>query len=748
MATAAKKTSSPSSKAAPGKPAPLPEPVRRGVGYAVFRFFASLKLAVFSLSTLAILLTVGMFFEREFGNQALQDYIYRTWWFGLLLLLLGTNILCAALIRYPWKKRQAGFVVTHAGLLVLVGGSFVSFWTGDEGQVGMVEGDNSATLVRTTDYRTVVQPVDPESGTPTGDSYSLSFYPGAFNWRPGREVTLTRAGDPFELKVTAFYPASAAKFLHESVEQGGRPMIALGLEMTPPNALTPIDPFQQDFLDRERWFTADEFFARQVKPIGEAARVSFQYLNEKEDAAGIEDFLDLPEDGKVEVARLRYPDSSGRERRVSYFPEKEEWLLENGETRTGRSIELPDSDLTATYQLSGQLTDARIFSRMRTELRLGPHGQISLGQFLLSIMQGTGDEDLPLAEFTIRKGDGPESTHWGLPLPKLPALCFRPSAEDPNVFEPGEQLARVSYYYPPEFEQGMQGVRGVIDILGTDEGRFFYRSINREGVQNKGRIKQRETVTAFGGSPNQPMTLAFSIDQFLKSGVEKFAYVPIEMPVGQKGNGIPAARIEMTSNGRTQEAWTRLAITADLKPRLAEAKALSFPSRRGRGDPEVYKVWFDVERVELPFEIELVDFRRRFDPGTQQAASYESDVLLTDRDKGLEAEPVNISMNEPLTHRGYTFYQSSFDPPDDGSGKFVSVFQVRYDPYWQVIYIGCLMIVLGAFMQFYMRAGIFTDGGKRESEKAAARARKRGETPPQENPFDAPAPSQPTEEPL
>ena len=28
----------------------------------------------------------------------------------------GTNILCAALIRFPWKKRQTGFVITHAGL--------------------------------------------------------------------------------------------------------------------------------------------------------------------------------------------------------------------------------------------------------------------------------------------------------------------------------------------------------------------------------------------------------------------------------------------------------------------------------------------------------------------------------------------------------------------------------------------------------------------------------------------------------
>ena len=58
------------------------------------------------------------------------------------------NILCAALIRYPWKKRQTGFVVTHVGLLTLLLGSYYSVRTADEGQVGMLEGDVKGELVR------------------------------------------------------------------------------------------------------------------------------------------------------------------------------------------------------------------------------------------------------------------------------------------------------------------------------------------------------------------------------------------------------------------------------------------------------------------------------------------------------------------------------------------------------------------------------------------------------------------------
>ncbi len=81
-------------------------------------------------------------------------------------------------------------------------------------------------------------------------------------------------------------------------------------------------------------------------------------------------------------------------------------------------------------------------------------------------------------------------------------------------------------------------------------------------------------------------------------------------------------------------------------------------------------------------------------------------------------------MNHPLDHRGYTFYQSSYirmrDPhTGQSTGQFQSVFQVATNPGRPIIYGGCLLVVLGAFLQFYMRAGIFTDGGKQERERAA-----------------------------
>ena len=94
---------------------------------------------------------------------------------------------------------------------------------------------------------------------------------------------------------------------------------------------------------------------------------------------------------------------------------------------------------------------------------------------------------------------------------------------------------------------------------------------------------------------------------------------------------------------------------------------------------------------------------------------------------GIKDKPITISMNEPLTHREWTFYQSSYErvrDPRTGqeSGQFKSVFQVGSDAGRGIKMLGCILIVAGAFAQFYMRAGIFTDGGKRERARAAAKA--------------------------
>lgn len=107
---------------------------------SLYRFLGSLKLAVVLLSSLAVACTFATICESKYGPEEAKRLFYGTLWFTMLLTLLATNILVAALHRYPWQKRHTGFLVTHAGLIILLIGAMIGNHFGLEGQIGLVEG--------------------------------------------------------------------------------------------------------------------------------------------------------------------------------------------------------------------------------------------------------------------------------------------------------------------------------------------------------------------------------------------------------------------------------------------------------------------------------------------------------------------------------------------------------------------------------------------------------------------------------
>jgi len=113
----------------------------------IFKFFASLQLAVFSLLLLSGVLAYATVMGSYYGMRGSQILVYQRWWFVGVLLLLGINVLCAALIRYPWKLRQTGFVVTHLGIIVILVGSFVTQQFGMDGNMPIPEKKQSSEII-------------------------------------------------------------------------------------------------------------------------------------------------------------------------------------------------------------------------------------------------------------------------------------------------------------------------------------------------------------------------------------------------------------------------------------------------------------------------------------------------------------------------------------------------------------------------------------------------------------------------
>src|SRR6266404_8868536 len=110
-------------------------------------------------------MAVGTFLESRESSRVAAQVVYRSWWFNGLLALLAVNIGAAALTRWPWKRKHVGFVITQAGLIILLGGCSAAFHYGTEGMLELHEGQPPANVVRVEDEALTV--IVPETGART-----------------------------------------------------------------------------------------------------------------------------------------------------------------------------------------------------------------------------------------------------------------------------------------------------------------------------------------------------------------------------------------------------------------------------------------------------------------------------------------------------------------------------------------------------------------------------------------------------
>lgn len=128
----------------------------------LLRILGSLKVGVVILSLLSLVLIAATIYESRTSTRQVQLLVYQSWWFSSLLGLLGLNVLSAAIARYPWRRRQLGFVLTHLGIVILLLGSIIGFLFGVEGSLSLVENGSPLTSY-TQDYE-VLQITQPDSG--------------------------------------------------------------------------------------------------------------------------------------------------------------------------------------------------------------------------------------------------------------------------------------------------------------------------------------------------------------------------------------------------------------------------------------------------------------------------------------------------------------------------------------------------------------------------------------------------------
>jgi hypothetical protein len=210
------------------------------------RLAGSLRLAVLLIAVLAGVLAWATFVEAAKGREYAQWYVYHSPWFIALLGVLAANILACTAIRFPWGKRRIAFLITHAGLLVLLAGAIQTFVSGIEGQLGFAEGE-TANSISITDRCQFTAAWQGRRGVHGQLRTAFIFYPGPVDWPGGKTLDLGELNG-VGVEVLKFYRhARVEESWVEDRQRQGSP--AIRLVLSGPDG-RPV---------REEWLVADEF---------------------------------------------------------------------------------------------------------------------------------------------------------------------------------------------------------------------------------------------------------------------------------------------------------------------------------------------------------------------------------------------------------------------------------------------------------------------------------------------------------
>lgn len=187
-----------------------------------------------------------------------------------------------------------------------------------------------------------------------------------------------------------------------------------------------------------------------------------------------------------------------------------------------------------------------------------------------------------------------------------------------------------------------------------------------------------------------------------------------ELPRVERRQAAVRVRLESPA-GQSEPVW------------IPWGEAASLPFGGG-----IASVAFRAPELSLPFRVTLRRFQSKKYPGSSMPATYESRVTVEDPEAGVSEHL--ISMNEPLHHRGYIFFQSSFV---EGT-PMASIFSVARAPGLPFVYLGTTLVGAGVAWMFYLKPWLARRQGRKALE--AHRERESGREEIDKPPLSRPAP--------
>ena len=582
--------------------------MRRVLG-VVFGWLASLKLAVVLLVGLAVVLACTTVVEKQKGTEYVHWYVYQSRWFIALLGLLAANVLAAALIRFPWKRRHIGFLTTHGGVLVLLGGALQTHFRGMEGQLSFAEGKTADTIFITD--RSLLEAVfeGQDDNRPT----RFPFSPGPLDWPEGKTLEFEPA-DGISLKILGFYRHAREAVSWVADESGlGRPAIRFAFDRSDGQTIS------------RKWLVASRGYGGVV-----VGPVKFELFTASAGSM-LQDFLEPPLAGAGEhgVLSMHYQDQ------VYHVDVKE---------NVGKKVPVGESGVSV--EIVEYLADAARDAAGGSE----PRGTEPRDPTLLLLVH-LPDKDRPIRQIA---------------LARLPGL---------NLDEAHGGTCPVKFWYHHPAVSAELGLQ----FLQTPDGRLYCRFGAGGKYVSRGEVNEGDQIETWAG-------FSVSILKHVPHARREVTFQPVHPAPGEEGAPEAAALVEVTVEDETAQVW--------IKRNDREHGWQRIQTPRGP-----LLLTFGYEQHDLGFSLKLLDFKRGMNPGRVGDASFASSVQLVHEARGID-EKQEISMNKPLVHDKFTFYQSNFQQFADGVE--VSILSVSHDPGRFLKYLGSLMTSVGIFAVFYL----------------------------------------------
>jgi len=619
----------------------------------VFEFFASLKLAVVLLAVIIVAAIAGTVYESSFDAKVARAYVYGAPWFNLWLVLLGANLACSALSRWPWRKHHLAFLITHLGIITLLIGSLIGRIWGTEGTITLFKGEPPTNRLLVDERQLRIHDVD---GIVKGYPAEFLHHPPT----PQHPRDLGPLASGAHLMIIDFAPTIEAKLNPKPLNDGGAPAVHFTIATAMMNQhldgwLLADDPQNGNF---SMGLANIELKRGTAERLGRDGSLSSPPLksegNQKDQATDLEEsifaFSKAPEE---QIGRARKGGSTGAKIRLEQPQNgnKGRVFVSLGDKETsfdvadnlGRDVAIADTPFT--LKIDEYWADFRIENGKPSSLSDQPNNPA-----VLVTIRGKGVS--ASAAETNPHGSNKDLTTTGGP-PSMPA--------------PGE------------------GTPNHLTLFVADDGTITYELASRKNGRSTGKIDLDKPL------PTGWADWQLTIDKTMPHAASSMDFNPVNSGQAPTSNDLPdGVRVRVQHNGETVERWA------------PAGWQIAIPT-----SPSPTMVAYGWKTVSLPIGLELLDFEVKRNEGSDSPAGFKSTLEIVTADG--ETATGSCWMNHPFSYPGnwwhtwtgltYKISQASWNPENLGQ----STVQILRDPGWLLKWIGSLLVVIGVFMMFYLQ---------------------------------------------